>query len=89
MAGRPWVLLLGLCSGLLWSAGNLCSLLAMQALPYSVSFPVGQTALAVGVAVGILCFGEVPGVVPRAAFVGGVCATVSGACLLGIFGSKG
>jgi len=78
----------GLASGLLWNAGNVCSVIAQSppfSLPYGVAYPILQCALFFGGLWGIYVFKEIVGDSIKFFWVGAITLTV-GVVLLGLFG---
>merc|ERR1712129_676723 len=49
----------GFASGVIWNAGNLASLYAIESLGYSVAYPVMQSSLIVGSALGVFVWKEI------------------------------
>lgn len=78
----------GLASGLLWNAGNVCSVIAQSppfSLPYGVAYPILQCALFFGGLWGIYVFKEITGN-SIGVFWGGALTLVAGVILLGLYG---
>ncbi|CAL1157403.1 unnamed protein product [Cladocopium goreaui] len=78
----------GLASGLLWNAGNVCSVIAQSppfSLPYGVAYPILQCALFFGGLWGIYVFKEITGN-SIGVFWGGALTLVAGVVLLGLYG---
>ena len=84
----PETLWAGMLSGVVWNAGNVCQLIAMNVcdLPYGVAYPLLQTSLVVAGILGIFAFGELRGRAPIALFFTGAAFVVVGAILLGTYG---
>lgn len=81
-------LLPGLVSGLLWNAGNMCSILSqLPPLGMGIGYPLTQCCILVGGLWGILYFKEITGQKTIALFFLCTLVLLSGASLLGIFGS--
>jgi len=71
----------GLASGVVWNAGNVCSVLAIPALGFSVAYPLMQTALFVAGVWGIVVFGEIRGASLPFFWGGGAVLLAGAACL--------
>jgi len=81
-------ILAGLASGLLWNAGNVCSVIAQNppfSLPYGVAYPILQCALFFGGLWGIYAFKEIVGSAVPVFWSGAVTLAV-GVILLGLYG---
>eukprot|EP00037_Helgoeca_nana_P016425 m.154574 g.154574 ORF g.154574 m.154574 type:complete len:371 (-) comp23517_c0_seq2:129-1241(-) len=79
----------GMAAGLVWNAGNVCSILAMGSignLSYGVAYPIMQCALFVSGLWGIFYFKEVTGRVAIGAFFVSGFVLIGGAVILSIYG---
>merc|ERR1719198_2225592 len=80
----------GMCSGLVWNLGNLCSILAMEFadLPYGIAYPILQSALVVAGLIGIFIFREItqPGAI--LVFFLSAFVVLGGAILLSVYGPQ-
>lgn len=77
-----------LLTGLLWSAGNVCSIVAVQQLGLSVGFPLVQCQLVVSTAWAVLYYREVPPARRALSlFLLSTLAVVFGMALLAAYGS--
>ena len=81
----------GVCSGVLWNMGNVCSLTAMklEGVPYGVAYPLLQASLVVAGAIGIFGFHELTEAPPIGVFFAGAATILCGSALLGVFGPQG
>jgi len=73
-----WV---GILSGTLWNLGNVCSIIAIPALSYSVAYPILQCALFVAGLWGIFVFREISGRAIIVFFVAGLILILGAICL--------
>ncbi|CAE7677350.1 unnamed protein product [Symbiodinium necroappetens] len=83
--------LAGLASGLIWNAGNVCSVIAQSppfSLPYGVAYPILQCALFFGGLWGIYAFKEIVGSAVAVFWSGAVTLAV-GIVLLSLYGPSG
>ena len=78
----------GLCSGLTWNLGNLCSILAINtfAIPFGVAYPLLQASLVVGGLLGIFVFKEIVGRSAIATFFVSAGVVLIAAIMLGLYG---
>jgi len=81
----------GLLSGVVWNAGNVCSLIAMEVegVPYGVAYPLFQASLVVAGGIGIFCFKEQTEGPPITVFFCGALIILTGSALLGVYGPQG
>ena len=81
-------LLPGMVSGVLWSIGNACSILAsLPPFGLTVGYPATQCCLFIGGLWGIFLFRELRGAKVIAAFFAAACIVIVGAGLLGVYGA--
>eukprot|EP00931_Biecheleriopsis_adriatica_P075338 TRINITY_DN49228_c0_g1_i1.p1 TRINITY_DN49228_c0_g1~~TRINITY_DN49228_c0_g1_i1.p1 ORF type:complete len:427 (+),score=83.37 TRINITY_DN49228_c0_g1_i1:46-1281(+) len=81
-------LLAGLLSGILWNAGNVCSIIAQSppfSLPYGIAYPILQCALFFGGLWGIYAFKEIQGSAVGT-FWAGATTLAGGIVLLSLYG---
>ncbi len=78
-----------LLTGALWSAGNLCSIWAVQSFGLSVGFPLVQCQLVVSTAWALLYYREVPANVRSLLlFVSATILVLAGMSLLAVYGAS-
>ena len=76
-----------LATGLLWSAGNACSIFAAEKLGLSVGWPLVQCQLLVSVCWGVFYYREVTGAAATACIFAGSAVVLAGVGLLAQFGA--
>jgi hypothetical protein len=81
VAAKPALL-----TGLLWSAGNVSSILAIQHLGLAVGWPLVQCQLIVSTVWGIFYYREVTGAAPVGMFFISALVVLSGVVILGKYG---
>mmetsp|Transcript_126967 Transcript_126967/g.179149 ORF Transcript_126967/g.179149 Transcript_126967/m.179149 type:complete len:342 (-) Transcript_126967:226-1251(-) len=81
----------GMASGVVWNAGNVCSILAMGPagnLSYGVAYPIMQCALFISGLWGIFYFKEIQGKVAIFGFLLSGTVLIGGAVVLGLYGPQ-
>lgn len=81
VAAKPALL-----TGLLWSAGNVSSILAIQHLGLAVGWPLVQCQLIVSTVWGIVYYKEVTGATAVGVFVTSALVVLAGVVVLGTYG---
>eukprot|EP00471_Norrisiella_sphaerica_P014249 CAMPEP_0184495232 /NCGR_PEP_ID=MMETSP0113_2-20130426/30731_1 /TAXON_ID=91329 /ORGANISM="Norrisiella sphaerica, Strain BC52" /LENGTH=352 /DNA_ID=CAMNT_0026881329 /DNA_START=1 /DNA_END=1059 /DNA_ORIENTATION=- len=71
----------GILSGVLWNLSNVCAIIAIPALSYSVAYPMLQCALFVAGLWGVFVFHEIQGLAIGVFFIAGACLITGAVCL--------
>lgn len=79
-------LLPGVVAGLLWNAGNICSVFAAEYLGMTIGFPLTQMALLVSALWGMILFKEITRIPAIISFFSAALILIGGAVLLSLFG---
>lgn len=72
----------GIVSGVIWNAGNACSMVAVKMVGLAVAYPIMQAGLFVAAIWGMILFNELPGRSARIKFLLDGCIVLCGVVLL-------